>query len=101
MLPFGGQGANSAMEDAGALGHLFQSIHDPAAIEERLRLFELVRKDRVSRVQLLSRVRAGKEKEVEQELMKYADPPGSGKPCMIQKSLTSAHRKHSGTIYTP
>lgn len=82
MLPFSGQGSNSAMEDAGALGHLFRSVHDPAAIEERLKLFELVRKDRASRIQTLSKVRIGREKEVEQELQKYADPPGSGKFCI-------------------
>ena len=81
MLPFSGQGANSAMEDGGALGYLFRDIHDPAAVEKRLKLFELVRKNRVSRIQILSTVRAGREKDVEQELKKYADPPGSGKSC--------------------
>ena len=79
MLPFSGQGSNTAMEDAAALGHLFQSVHDPAAIESRLQLFELVRKDRTARIQTLSKVRIGKEKEVEQELRKYANPPGSGR----------------------
>lgn len=82
MLPFGGQGSNCAMEDAGALGHLFRSVHDPAAIEQRLALFELIRKDRPSRVQTMAKVRVGREKEVEQELKKYADPPGSGKLCI-------------------
>ena len=79
MLPFSGQGANSAMEDGGALGYLFRSVDDPAAVEGRLALFERVRKDRVSRIQTLSKVRAGQEKKVEAELKKYADPPGSGK----------------------
>ena len=78
MLPFGGQGGNTAMEDGGALGYLFQSIHDPAAVEKRLALFELVRKARVSRIQILSSVRAGREREVEQNVKKYADPPGAG-----------------------
>ena len=79
MLPFGGQGSNMAMEDAGALGYLFRSICDPTAVEKQLRLFELVRKDRASRVQILSKVRAGRERDVEKEVQKYADPPGSGK----------------------
>ena len=79
MMPFGGQGSNMAMEDAGALGYLFRSISDPAAVEKQLPLFELVRKDRASRVQILSKVRAGRETDVEKELRKYADPPGSGK----------------------
>ena len=82
MLPFGGQGSNSALEDAGALGYLFRSIHDPAAIQKQLQLFELVRKDRVSRIQTMSKVRMGREKEILQELQKYADPPGSGKLCI-------------------
>ncbi|KAF6222543.1 hypothetical protein HO173_013376 [Letharia columbiana] len=50
------------MEDAGALGHLFRSVHDPATIEKRLQLFWLVRKDRVSRTQIMASVRAGREK---------------------------------------
>ena len=79
MLPFSGQGANSALEDGGALGYLFRDIHDPAAVQKRLQLFELVRKSRISRIQVLSTVRVGREKEVEQELRKYADPPGSGR----------------------
>ena len=83
MLPFGGQGSNMAMEDAGALGYLFRSISDPTAVEKQLPLFELVRKDRASRVQILSKVRAGREKDVEKELRKYADPPGSGKSCTM------------------
>ncbi len=82
MLPFGGQGSNSAMEDAGALGYLFRSIHDPAAIEKQLQLFELVRKDRVSRIQIMSKVRMGREKDILQELQNFADPPGSGKSCI-------------------
>lgn len=83
MLPFGGQGSNYAMEDAGALGYLFRSLHDPAAIEKQLQLFERVRKDRVAIVQIMSKVRIGREKEIEQELRKYANPPGSGKLCIV------------------
>ena len=87
MLPFSGQGSNCAMEDGGALGYLFRSIDDPAAVEKQLPLFEQVRKNRVSRIQILSTVRAGREKEVEQELKKHADPPGSGKSCIVRNDL--------------
>ena len=80
MLPFGGQGANQAIEDAGALGSLLEDIEDVELIPARLRKFEVVRRLRASRVQTLSKVRLGKEKEVEEELRKYADPPGSGTP---------------------
>ncbi|KAL9074205.1 MAG: hypothetical protein Q9161_002399 [Pseudevernia consocians] len=76
------------MEDAGALGHLFRSIHDPAAIEKQLQLFELIRKDRVTSVQITSKVRLGREKEIEQELRKYANPPGSPVPTTPQERTT-------------
>lgn len=73
MLPFGGQGANQAIEDAGAISILFQDLHIARDLPARLALFEEVRTKRASRVQVLSRVRVGKEKEVEEELMKYME----------------------------
>ena len=77
MLPFGGQGANQAIEDAGALGALLQnaSAND---LPHFLNQFEEVRRLRASRVQILSKTRLGKEKDVEAELRCYADPPGTG-----------------------
>lgn len=78
MLPFSGQGANQAIEDGGALGYLLEGVEDGAGIRDRLLLFERARKGRASRVQTLSKVRVGKEKEVEEELRSYAEPPGSG-----------------------
>ena len=68
------------MEDAGALGYLLQGIVDPKDIPKRLSLFEQVRKNRASRVQILSKVRVGREKAVEEELKLYAEPPGSRVP---------------------
>lgn len=79
MLPFSGQGANQAIEDAGALRILFQNYVSPDEIPARLSLFESVRKFRVSRVQTMSSVRVGKEEEIQEELQKYADHPGAGK----------------------
>lgn len=78
MLPFSGQGANQAIEDGGALGFLLKGVESGGGIEQRLSLFERARKDRASRIQTLSKVRVGREKEVEDELRRYADPPGSG-----------------------
>lgn len=78
MLPFGGQGSNQAIEDAGALGYLLNGIRTAAEIPKRLELFEVVRRKRASRVQILSKVRVGKEGKVQEELEKHADPPGSG-----------------------
>jgi len=78
MLPFGGQGSNQAIEDGGALGYLLQGVSDAATIAERLQVFEAVRKDRASRVQILSSVRVGKEIDVEEKLWRYAGNMTSG-----------------------
>ncbi|KAL8699513.1 MAG: hypothetical protein Q9201_005964 [Fulgogasparrea decipioides] len=78
MLPFGGQGSNQAIEDAGALGYLLEGVETAAEIPKRLELFETVRRKRASRVQILSKKRVGKEGDVQHELEKHADPPGSG-----------------------
>ena len=83
MLPFGGQGANQAIEDAGALGALFAAVSSPSLVTKRLELFEEVRRLRASRVQILSKTRLGKEKEVEAELRQYADPPEAGKSTIL------------------
>lgn len=77
MLPFGGQGANQAIEDAGALGALLQNA-SASDLPRCLDQFEKVRRLRASRVQILSKTRLGKEKDVETELRRYADPPGTG-----------------------
>ena len=78
MLPFGGQGSNQAIEDGGALGYLLKGV-EAGEISSRLKLFCRVRRNRASRVQTLSKVRIGKEKEVEQELRRYIDDEDSGK----------------------
>ena len=77
MLPFGGQGANCAIEDGGSLGYLFRDVNDAKGVPERLRLFQRVRRARASRIQILSSVRASREKEVEEQLRQFAEPPGS------------------------
>ena len=77
MQPFGGQGANQALEDAGALGYIFNNIHIDEGLTISLDMFDKVRRLRASRAQVLSRVRTGKEEGVREELLRYADPPGS------------------------
>ena len=79
MLPFGGQGSNQALEDAGALGYLLNDVNEEREVGKRIQMFETVRRKRASRVQILSRVRVGKEQDVREELLPYADPSGSGK----------------------
>jgi salicylate hydroxylase len=78
MLPLGAQGANQAIEDAGALGALLSNCESPTQIPSRLDCYERVRRLRASRVQTLSKVRLGREQDVEVELRRYADPPNSG-----------------------
>lgn len=79
MLPFGGQGSNQAMEDGGALGYLLRGVEDAAEIPARLAMFDSVRRNRASRVQTLSKVRVGREEEVQQELKKYMENADAGK----------------------
>lgn len=80
MLPFGGQGANQAIEDGGALGYLLKGVDTPSQLHDRLTLFEQVRIRRASLVQTLSKARVGKEMDVHEELKVFADPPGSKVP---------------------
>ncbi|KAJ5454130.1 uncharacterized protein N7458_005086 [Penicillium daleae] len=54
MLTFQGQGGGQAIEDGAALGILFDQVHEKGAIEERLQLFEQVRRNRGSALQILS-----------------------------------------------
>lgn len=73
MLPFSGQGATQAIEDAGAISILFQDLSSAKDIPARLALFEKVRTKRASRVQVVSKVTVGKEKEIEEELSQYLE----------------------------
>ncbi len=91
MLPFGGQGSNQAIEDAGALGLVLASVNDPAEVSARLKVFENVRINRVSIIQTLSMVRAGNEKNVEEALKKYY-PPGAKIPGSFPERNWDAFR---------
>ena len=73
MLPFGGQGATQAIEDADAISILFQDLASATDLPARLALFEKVRTKRASRVQVVSKVTVGKEREVEEELEQYLE----------------------------
>ena len=84
MLPFGGQGSNQAIEDTGALRCLFEKIEPGESLTESLDVFERVRKRPVTRTQTMSKVRVGKELDVREELLQYADPPGSCEYCVAK-----------------
>lgn len=51
-----GQGGGQAIEDGAALGILLDQVEDTAAIENRLQLFEKVRRNRGSALQILSNI---------------------------------------------
>ena len=53
-LPFMAQGANMAIEDAGALHVLFNNLHSKSEIERRMQLYEDVRLRRANLLQVLS-----------------------------------------------
>jgi salicylate hydroxylase len=91
MLPFGAQGANQAIEDAGALGALFTSDTTASNVPARLELFESVRRLRASRVQTMSRVRLGKEKEVEGQVRLYTEPGCTGQCSYFLFRLVDTH----------
>ncbi|KEF59116.1 uncharacterized protein A1O9_03960 [Exophiala aquamarina CBS 119918] len=54
MLPHQGQGGGMSIEDAGALGVLFSNIDSKASIPARLQMFQSVRYNRASAVQIFS-----------------------------------------------
>ncbi|KAL8832098.1 MAG: hypothetical protein Q9191_000477 [Dirinaria sp. TL-2023a] len=74
MLPFSGQAANQAMEDAGALGALFKGVNTSAEVSQRLQIFENVKRNRTAMIQVLSSARAGLEYTVADKLRQYAEP---------------------------
>ena len=49
-----GQGGGQALEDGAALGILLDQVRNPEAVEHRLQLFEQVRRNRGSALQILS-----------------------------------------------
>ncbi|RYP28642.1 hypothetical protein DL767_007124 [Monosporascus sp. MG133] len=54
MLTFQGQGGGQAIEDGAALGILLDQVRNHEDVEERLQLFEQVRRNRGSALQILS-----------------------------------------------
>ena len=89
MLPFGGQGSNMAIEDGCALGLLLQHTTDLSEIGSRLAQFEKLRRNRTARVQYLSSVPAGREKQVEAQVRQYADSSETGNDYVLASYLLS------------
>jgi salicylate hydroxylase len=95
MLPFRAQGANQAIEDAGALGLLLANVDDPAELPLCLELFEAIRLRRASRVQILSSVRIGRENLVKDKIKPYLEDGMSCKSIfssVVMSHITSSFR---------
>jgi salicylate hydroxylase len=78
MLPFSGQGACQAIEGAGLVGLMFQDA-DVASVPKKLKQFENMRSKRIALIQMLSRIRFGRESEAAYALIKHdqVNPKGS------------------------
>ena len=85
MLPFGGQAANQALEDAAALGVLLKGVSTSAEVPQRLQIFEDIKRKRTAVIQILSSVRVGREETVQDKLRQFAEPTSGGK--LIAKGL--------------
>lgn len=66
-----GQGGGISIEDAGALGVLFANITSKQQIRERLQLFQSMRYDRASAVQIFSNFGQDEAYKIEAEARKY------------------------------
>lgn len=66
-----GQGGGQAIEDGAALGILLDQIDDKGVIEKRLQLFEQVRRNRGSALQILSNTNPPAPQSVRDAAAKY------------------------------
>lgn len=90
MLPFGGQGSNQAIEDAGALGSVLRDFSSADQLSDRLETFQMLRLNRVSMVQLLSGVRVGCELEIWDQLTPYVSTNEQSKPRHLKDSRSTS-----------
>lgn len=86
MLPLGGQGAAQAMEDGAALGAVLDKdcYHD---LETRLARFQAIRRNRATRVQILSSVRAGLESKAADRIEPYLDSTAPKAPSSLSERV--------------
>ncbi|KJZ69560.1 hypothetical protein HIM_11053 [Hirsutella minnesotensis 3608] len=71
MLPHQGQGGAQGIEDGLALGIVMHGATTPAEIEKRLDVYDKVRRNRASVIQVLSNVGQDQSKHVREELLHY------------------------------
>nr|XP_036575409.1 putative salicylate hydroxylase [Colletotrichum truncatum]KAF6781972.1 putative salicylate hydroxylase [Colletotrichum truncatum] len=83
MLPHQGQGGAMGIEDGAALGIVFANITDSSQIEERLALYEKLRRSRASAIQILSNVGLDQSHLVKNDLLEFLkeeDIPSKSNP---------------------
>lgn len=73
MLPFNAQAGNQALEDGGALLALFSDLPSRDALAGRMGMFDLVRRKRANRQQIISSVPAEEVKNLGAKLDGYED----------------------------
>ncbi len=85
MLSFDDQDSNQSIENDDALRFLLESVLKAADVSNRLLLFDKVRRKRAFRVQILSKIRIDKKKEIQQKLKLYVEANESNKlDCLSQ-----------------
>ncbi|RYC80438.1 hypothetical protein BFJ63_vAg16674 [Fusarium oxysporum f. sp. narcissi] len=75
MLPHQGQGANQAIEDAGALGILLSNISDRKDIARRLELVQSLRRKRSSAMQVFSNAGQDQSHRIIKEVQPFMEGP--------------------------
>ncbi|PHH61730.1 hypothetical protein CDD81_8022 [Ophiocordyceps australis] len=73
MLPHLGQGGAQGLEDGLVMGIVMHGASSPQDIEERLAVYDKLRRNRASVVQILSNVGMDQAKQVAQQLLPYLD----------------------------
>ncbi|KAF9872153.1 FAD binding domain-containing protein [Colletotrichum karsti] len=73
MLPHQGQGGAMGIEDGAALGIIFTNVTNPSQVPERLALYEKLRRNRASAIQILSNVGLDQAHLVRNELMEFLE----------------------------
>jgi salicylate hydroxylase len=74
MLPFQGQGGAQCIEDGAALQAVFSNFvqTDRKSLEDRLEVFERIRRDRASLIQMISNAARDEAEKVTESVLLYA-----------------------------
>ncbi|TDZ30042.1 FAD-dependent monooxygenase OpS4 [Colletotrichum trifolii] len=85
MLPHQGQGGAMGIEDGATLGIVLSGITDRSQIEERLEIYEKIRRSRASAIQILSNVGLDEAHLVKDDLLEFLEEdsiPGDARGIM-------------------